>query len=242
MTTDDVYAAAAERRAIDFDALGGPLAETLAHRLGVTDVAVRDLRSPAKAGTSSGTILFTAAWLDGGAPHERDLVVRTQPDKVQLYRDANFHKQYAVIDALHRSGLVRVPEPLFYEADVRRIGVPFFVMEQLHGHVPVTSPGYNVSGFLFDATPEQRRIAWTTAMEELCRIARVPVEGMQFLDEPELGLTGLEQQLEYWRRSVDWSTGNQTPDEVWDIYAWLEANLPTERPNGFAWGDARSAT
>jgi aminoglycoside phosphotransferase (APT) family kinase protein len=62
---------------------------------------------------------------------------------------------------------------------------------------------------------------------------------MQFLDKPELGPTGLEQQLEYWRQSVDWCTGNQTPDEVWNVYEWLAANLPPDRENGFAWGDAR---
>jgi aminoglycoside phosphotransferase (APT) family kinase protein len=140
---------------------------------------------------------------------------------------------------LHRSGRVRVPEPLFFEPDPSLVGVPFFVMEQLHGHVPVTFPGYNVSGFLFDATPAQRRVAWESAVEELCRIAVVPVDEMQFLDQPELGPTALEQQFEYWRKSVDWASGNQTPDPVWEVDAWLEANLPADRTNGFAWGDAR---
>jgi aminoglycoside phosphotransferase (APT) family kinase protein len=80
---------------------------------------------------------------------------------------------------------------------------------------------------------------WETAMEELCRIARVPVSHVPFLDDPHLGASGVEQQLEYWRASVDWATGDRTPDGVWEIYAWLEANLPADRTNGFAWGDAR---
>jgi len=231
----DTYEEVAARRGIDLDAIRGPLARAIADHLGVHDVRIDDLRSPTKAGTSSGTILFRATWRGGG----RDLVVRTQPDKIQMYRDADFHRQYSVIDTLHRSGRVRVPEPLFFEADDSRIGVPFFVMEQLHGRVPVTMPGYNVSGFLFDATPAQRRVAWETAMEELCRIARVPVHEVAFLDDPHLGGSGLEQQLEYWRQSVDWATGGRTPDAVWELYAWLEANRPTEHPNGFAWGDAR---
>jgi aminoglycoside phosphotransferase (APT) family kinase protein len=239
MEQPDVYATAKERRAIDLDALAGALSRVLAERFETESVEVTGLRSPEKAGTSSGTILFTASWSDGGRPRARDLVIRTQPDQVQLYRDADFHKQYAVLDALHRSGRVRVPEPLFFESDPALVGVPFFVMEQLHGNVPVTFPGYNVSGFLYDATPAQRRLAWETAVAELCRIALVPVDEMAFLDEPQLGPTGVEQQLEYWRASVDWASGNQTPDVVWDVYAWLEANLPADRTNGFAWGDAR---
>jgi aminoglycoside phosphotransferase (APT) family kinase protein len=235
----DVYATAKERRGLDLETLAAALSRTLADRFEATDVTVTGLRSPEKAGTSSGTILFTASWSDRGQARERDLVIRTQPDQVQLYRDADFHRQYAVLDALHRSGRVRVPEPLFFESDPSLVGVPFFVMEQLHGNVPVTFPGYNVSGFLFDATPAQRRVAWETAVEELCRIALVPVDEMQFLDQPELGPTALEQQFAYWRGSVDWATGNQTPDVVWEVDAWLEANFPGDRPNGFAWGDAR---
>ena len=241
MTTGphDTYAEVAARRGIDLDAIRAPLAAALATHLGARDLAVHDLRTPAKAGTSSGTILFTAAWSDDGTTRTRDLVVRTEPDKVQMYRDADFRRQYAVIETLYGSGLVRVPEPYFFEADRAVLGVPFFVMEQLHGNVPVTMPGYNVSGWLFDATPAQRRVTWETAMEELCRIARVPVADVPFLDDPHLGGSGVEQQLEYWRASVDWATGDQTPDKVWDIHAWLAANLPVDRTNGFAWGDAR---
>ena len=211
----------------------------LADRFETTDVTVTGLQSPEKAGTSSGTILFTASWSDGGQRHERDLVIRTQPDRVQLYRDADFHRQYAVLDALHRSGRVRVPEPLFFEPDPSLVGVPFFVMEQLHGNVPVTFPGYNVSGFLFDATPAQRRVAWESAVEELCRIALVPVEEMQFLDQPELGPTAWSSSSSTGAARSTGPPGTRPPTSCGRSHAWLEANLPAERANGFAWGDAR---
>jgi hypothetical protein len=45
-----------------------------------------------------------------------------------------------------------------------------------------------------------------SAVEELCRIAVVPVDEMKFLDQPELGPTALEQQFEYWRASLDRAT------------------------------------
>jgi aminoglycoside phosphotransferase (APT) family kinase protein len=166
-------------------------------------------------------------------------VARTHPDQVQLFRDPDFRKQYTVIDALHRSGRVRVAEPLFFEDDPAALGVPFFVMSQLRGRVPVTSPPYNSAGFLFDATPAERRVAWETAFDELCRIAAVPVEEFAFLDQPHLGPTPLEQQLAYWRDSTDWSTGGRTPDAVWALYEWLATHLPEDRTPGFTWGDAR---
>ena len=236
---EETFAAAAAQRAIDLDALAAPLATTLARRLGLAEVTVTDLRTPAGAGTSSGTILFTAHSTGPGGPQPRDLVARTHPDKVQLFREPDFRKQYAVTDALHRSGRVRVAEALFYEDDAGILGVPFYVMGQMRGQVPVSLPNYNTGGFLFDAAPAQRRITWETGIEELCRIARVPVEEFAFLDQPALGTTGIEQQLEYWRQSVDWSTGNATPDPVWELYEWLAAHLPEDRAPGFTWGDAR---
>ncbi len=233
------YARAAKHRDIDLGALARVLVATLGRRLRATDVEVADLRLPKGAGTSSGTILFSASWSAGGTRQARDLVARTHPEKIQLYHEPDFHRQYAVLEALHRSGRVRVPEPLFYEEDASALGVPFFVMEQLHGRVPVTSPPYNSEGFLRDATPAQRRVAWQSAAEELCRIAAVPVSEMEFLRRREPGTSELERHLEYWRGAVDWSTGGNTPDEVWTLYEWLVKHLPAERPEGLAWGDAR---
>ena len=205
------HATAKERRGLDFDALADALSRVLADRFETTEVTVTGLQSPEKAGTSSGTILFTVSWSDRGQRRERDLVIRTQPDQVQLYRDADFHRQYAVLDARHRSGRVRVPEPLFFESDPSLVGVPFFVMEQLHGNVPVTFPGYNVSGFLFDATLTQRRGPRGSPRSRSCAGSRVLVEEMQFLDQPELGPTALEQQFEYWRGSVTGRPGTRPP-------------------------------
>jgi aminoglycoside phosphotransferase (APT) family kinase protein len=235
----DTFAKAAEQRALDLDGLARALADTLARRLGVTGVEVTDLRIPDGAGTSSGTVLFSAKWTADGTGQTRDLVARTHPDKVRLFREPDFHKQYVVIDALHRADRVKVAEALFYEDDPEVIGVPFFVMGQLKGRVPISFPGYNIEGFLFDGTPAQRRVAWESAMEELCRIARVPVDEFAFLDQPELGARGVDQQLEYWHRSIDWSTDHQTPDPVWAMYEWLGANIPADAANGFTWGDAR---
>ena len=67
----------------------------------------------------------------------------------------------------------------------------------------------------------------------------MPVELVRFLDKPDLGATGLEQQLAYWERSIPWSTGDANPEILSEIAEWLRANLPARHADGLAWGDAR---
>jgi aminoglycoside phosphotransferase (APT) family kinase protein len=235
----DAFEAARRIRRCEPEAIRKALEHALAAHLDACDVSIGELRYPVGAGTSSETVLFRAEWTGAGVRRARDLVLRAHPDRFQLFMEPDFAMQFRVLEVLHREGLVRVPEPLFFETDSPVLGLPFFVMSQLRGRVPVTSPPYMAEGWVFDATPAQRRMLWTTAMEELCRIATVPVSLVSFLSRPELGPSGLEQQLEYWRRAIDWSTGGQTPDVYWQLYAWLARELPAERPDGLAWGDAR---
>ena len=235
----EAFARAQSGRRRTLDETRVVLSDWLADRLDASTIDLTDLRYPVGAGTSSETILATARWSAAGIESERELVFRVHPDRFQLFRDPEFMVQYRVLDVLHRHHLVRVPEPIFVEEDPAVIGLPFFVMTQLHGHVPVSTPPYNAHGFLFDATPAQRHTAWTTAMIELCNVANVPASLVTFLDKPELGPSGLEQQMEYWRRSIDWSTGGQPNDVFWELYEWLAGNLPSDRADGLSWGDAR---
>ena len=76
-------------------------------------------------------------------------------------------------------------------------------------------------------------------MEELCRVAQVPVDEVAFLSAPGSSAASLERYLEYWRQGVDWSTQGQTPEPIWRLSDWLAKQLPEDRPAGFAWGDAR---
>jgi aminoglycoside phosphotransferase (APT) family kinase protein len=232
------YEIATEGRARSLEDLRPDLEQWLAARLDVAEVTLTGMQHPTGAGTSSETILATASWDGDNERVERDIVFRVHPDRFQLFREPHFFTQFELLTVLHETDAVRVPEPLFAERDPSVIGLPFYAMARVHGNVPVTSPPYNAAGFLFDATPAQRRVAWTSAMEELCRIARVSTASVELLLRPPFGATGIEQELEDWRRSIDWSTGNQTPDVFWRLYEWLENHRPAVA-NGLAWGDAR---
>jgi aminoglycoside phosphotransferase (APT) family kinase protein len=229
-------AAAAGRRR-ELSGARDDLTEWLSRKLDVS-AELSDLRYPVGAGTSSETILATGRWTVAGQRHERELVFRVHPDKFQLFLNPDLTVQYEVLASLHPRGLP-VPEALFYESDPGVLGRPFFVMSQIRGQVPVSTPPYNAAGFLFKATPAQRRVAWTTGVETLCEIALVPCEAVAFLDRPEMGATGLDQELEYWRRMMDWVSDGVIPDVYLELHRWLIDHRPTEDVDGFAWGDAR---
>lgn len=223
----------------DLDATRGVLEPWLAARLGVAEVSVGAFTFPAGAGVSNETLLFAATWHADARRCSRDLVLRIHPSpESQIFLEPEFRAQFDVLDVLHRRSLVRVAEALWFEGDESLLGRPFFVMEQLHGMVPVSMPVYNASGFLFDASPSQRRRLWLSSMDQLTRVANVPVEAVSFLDRPAWGTSGLAQHLDYWDRSLTWTLGDDVPDILVEIREWLAAHQP--RPDtGLAWGDAR---
>jgi aminoglycoside phosphotransferase (APT) family kinase protein len=111
-------------------------------------------------------------------------------------------------------------------------------MERLRGNVPVSMPVYNATGFLVDATPEQRRHLWEEALEQLCRIATVPVELLGCLAR-SVGTRDLEGQIDYADRGTEWSLGDSRAPQYAEIRAWLGANRPAREEIGLSWGDSR---
>jgi aminoglycoside phosphotransferase (APT) family kinase protein len=198
----------------------------------------REPTYPVGSGLSNETILFQARIHADGQVRTVDLVLRVHPGDFQVYLDPNFRTQFDLLAALHAEGSVRVPEVIWYEDDRDVLGHEFFVMRRIWGRVPVSAPVYNVGGWLADATPAQRRTAWTSAMEQLCRIHLIPVETVSFLDKPELGADPLEQQLSYWEHALAWSTGANPGDSALETLGWLRAHVPDQEP-GLSWGDAR---
>jgi len=212
----------------------------LADRFGVADLEVSDFAYPSGAGVSNETLLFEARWSDGGSTRTKELVLRIHPaPEYQIFLEPEFRAQFDVLDVLHRKGLVQVAEVHWYEDDPAVLGRPFFVMERLQGSVPVSMPVYNATGWLFEAEPAQRRTLWTSAMEQLCAIATVPVDDVAFLDRPEWGATGFTQHLAYWDRYFEWMSGEEPVEIMVTIRAWLEAHRPVEPDLGLAWGDSR---
>jgi aminoglycoside phosphotransferase (APT) family kinase protein len=220
----------------DLEATADALSRWLAPRLEVDEVDVRGLDYPRGAGISNETILFEAESSRG----VEQLVLRPAPRAdYQVFLDTDIRVQFDLLRTLHEGGFVRVPEVLWYEDDPEIIGQAFFIMRRMFGKVPVTMPCYSAEGWLFDATPSQRRTAWESAMEQFAAVHRVPVDDVSFLDRPELGPTGLAQQIGYWTRYIPFALGDDAAtDVVAPLFEWLGETMPAEAP-GLCWGDAR---
>jgi aminoglycoside phosphotransferase (APT) family kinase protein len=202
------------------------------------DVIVSDLAWPQGAGMSNETILMHARWTQDGKTTEQGLVARLAPKVVQFFKDADLRRQFDLLKAVHAGGHVKVAEPLWFEEDASLLGQPFYVMRRLEGRVPVSFPGYNVAGFLFDASPRERAILWRSAMEELCRIATTPIDAVQVLAMPDKGATGFDQLFNFWKESCRWAGADRAPF-LMSAEAWLEKHQPQNPMSGFSWGDAR---
>jgi aminoglycoside phosphotransferase (APT) family kinase protein len=206
---------------------------------GVSEVAITNLAYPRGAGQSHETILFDLDWAEGGIRRSQGCVVRIRPGNFTVFPDTLFDEQFAVMRALSVGGLVRVAKPFWIEHDPDIIGKPFFVMEKLDGRVPVSIPPYARSGWLAEASPEQRRHLWSEAVRQLAAIQRVPMDSVRFLQGPEHAPEGLEQEWDKYSRFIEWLRPDPRADALQEVMDRLRAKWPTNQPEGMVWGDAR---
>jgi aminoglycoside phosphotransferase (APT) family kinase protein len=214
----------------DFEATRKILAEWLRDKVG--DVEVSQLVIPDGTGYSNETLLFDA----GNASY----VLRVKPTGYQLFLETDFERQFEMMKLVSESTSVPMPTMLWFESDASFLGAPFFVMSKVAGQIPSDNPCYNIEGFLADATVEQRRRLWRSAMDAFTALhCEVPTERIAFLDKPERGSSGFDQQWSYWTDSFDWAAQRNEQPVADAALAWLDANKPADRPTSLSWGDCR---
>lgn len=224
----------------DLEELSSSLASWLAGRIpGARNMTVDSLAYPRGAGQSHETILFDARWQADGREHVQGCVVRIKPQSFTVFPDNLFDEQYKVMKVLHDSGLVRVARPLWFEEDASILGKPFFVMEKKQGRVPVSIPPYARQGWLKDASPDQRRVLWRNAVEQLAAVQRVPIEQLDFLKGPAGAEQGLAQEWDKYVRFVAWLQEVEPLPFLDEALARLKSLWPKNQPEGLVWGDAR---
>jgi len=221
------------------DRLTGWLATRLPDAGGVAVPTVG--RPYAGTGFSSETLLFTAEWTRDGERHERRYVARVAPAAYQVFPDARagFDRQYRVMRAL--AGHVPVPDVHWFEPDPEHLGAPFFVMDQVEGRVPADMPPYHQDGWVTEVDPLARERMWWGTLERLAQIHRLDHRalGLEFLDQPRYGATGLEQRLGYYAEYLSWAYDGPQPTARAAL-DWLRAHRPPERhPPSLLWGDSR---
>lgn len=221
----------------------GELADTLRDYLAgrmphARNIALANFAYPRGAGQSHETILFDAEWREGDETRAQGMVVRIKPSSHTVFLDDMFTEQYELMRVMHERGAVAVAKPLWIEQDPDLLGAPFFIMEKRSGQVAVSIPPYSAQGWLFDASSAMQRRIWTNAVEQLAAIQRVPVSAAPFL-APAAGMTGFEQEINRWRRYLEWIGERHDLPFHRAALAQLMERLPGNRAEGIVWGDAR---
>ena len=133
-------------------------------------------------------------------------------------------------------GRVPVPQVHYFEPDPAILGAPFFVMERVEGAVPPEA--HHSSGLLAEATPAARETMWLGAIEAMANIHTLDPAPFAFLERPDRGATGLDQELAAWDAYRRWA-GIPSHPMIDRGRRWLDDHMPAKRPTGLAWGDAR---
>jgi aminoglycoside phosphotransferase (APT) family kinase protein len=219
------------------------LREFLREQVGAPNLELSDFDVPAHGGLSNETLLCSARWSEGGLASERELVVRVEPaDAEKLFPDTDTGFQCRVMRALAAGSDVPVPAVLWEESSPDVFGRPFYVMERVAGRIPSDMPPYQAAGWLREASPREQARAQSSALDALAGIHRLDWRRLDlaFVDRPELGDPGLEQEFGYWRRYLDWLADGERLPVLERCYAWCMDNAPAQTgPLALNWGDAR---
>jgi aminoglycoside phosphotransferase (APT) family kinase protein len=205
-------------------------------------VVVEAVQTPASNGFSAETLLFEAAWQEPGtgtARRER-LVAKVAPTGFQIFPEPRFAEQFRLLQILAGTG-IQVPPVHWHEPDPAVLGAPFYVMSRIDGDVPTDMPPYHTGGWVSEASPAERESIWWSGLGVLAQVHGLDVAalGLDFVDQPRYGPTGLRQRLAYYEHYLDWAYDGTVPVAV-EALRWLRDHRPREtRDPVLLWGDSR---
>ncbi len=224
------------------DRVADGLRRWLGDGLGLAEVTVELHEAPSATGHSSETVLFDAGWSAAGAPERRRFVLRTAPSGHTVFPTYDLGLQYTVMERVTATGAVPVP-PLFrFEDDPSWIGSPFIVMDRVDGQVPPDRLPYTMEGWLLESPEDVQRRVQRTGLETIAAVHAIDWRsaGLDVLDAPVFGATGLDQQLGAYEYFLEWGRGDHPQPRLHQVARWLRDHRPDPEPEPVLnWGDAR---
>jgi len=203
---------------------------------------ISELSVPSSSGLSNETLLFSVAWTHNGVSHDERLVARVQPTGPAVHPDYDLAAEAALLRTLSSTATVPVPRVRWHESDPKVLGAPFIVMDHVQGRVPSDDPPYTTAGWVLDLSAQQRATLSGNAIAILANIHQIDwrANNLGFLNRPQYGAIGLDQQLGYIEHAYRWTAGNDTNPTVEAAFEWVKRNRPTDpQPLVLNWGDAR---
>jgi aminoglycoside phosphotransferase (APT) family kinase protein len=206
---------------------------------------VSGIEVPGSTGMSSETLLFEAAWQEGGAPKKEALVARIAPDPaaVPVFPVYDMGRQFDTIRLVGELSDVPVPRVRWCEPDGAGLGAPFFVMDRVEGEVPPDVMPYNFGdSWLFHATAEQQRRLQDTSVGVLARLHAIEdaERAFAFLTPDHPGDTAMRRALAEQWAYYQWVAEGAPSPLIERAFAWLDDHWPAdEGPTVLSWGDSR---
>jgi aminoglycoside phosphotransferase (APT) family kinase protein len=226
----------------DLEGTRNKLARWFSDRMG-REVAVSDLKIPEGTGMSNVTLLFDISWEEAGETASEACVGRLQPVVERpVFPGYDLSLQYRVMEILSEQTDIPAPTMRGLELDTAVLGVPFYIMKKTEGRIPTDMPPYNMDGWMMhETTLEQREKLWNAGLDTMARFHQLDHRalGFDFMDQPELGSTPLQQQLQYWRDYHDWAMEGRQHEIGSAALDWLQDNQPAEEMTRLCWGDSR---
>jgi aminoglycoside phosphotransferase (APT) family kinase protein len=205
------------------------------HSLGVT--------APIGHGYSNDTLMVDAV-VDGAAV---PMVVQAAPTGEGLFPEYSIARMAKLQLDLRDHAEVPVANVLWLEEDPAVLGAPFYVMDRIEGRVPDESPkAYHAAGWVFEASPTERRQLWMSMLDAMARLHRLDVAAdFAYLTETRWGMAldadPAAERVRQWREYTVWASDTDDPPpgllDAWDVLSETSPRRP-ERLS-IAWGDAK---
>jgi aminoglycoside phosphotransferase (APT) family kinase protein len=199
------------------------------------DASVTDVGAPEN-GMANETVLFS---VDGERYVARLGPLPTSP--YPTFPSYDLEHQRRCMELVRAHSEVPVPQVVHIEMDPEWLGAPFLVLQRVDGLVPSDSPPYVFTGWLFEATPDQRQRLEDSSVRTLVHLHRITPEiaDLSFLVGPDIGATAIEQQLDYQRKYYEWAREDLVVPIIEEAFEVLTATRPTPSRTTLNWGDSR---
>jgi aminoglycoside phosphotransferase (APT) family kinase protein len=203
------------------------------------EARVVGLRSSDTSGLSGETYIVDVQNGDAAAPDK--LVVKKDVTENRTNPQTSFDNLVLLQTVLGGVDGLPIPRVLGVETASAAIGAPFLVMEYVEGDIPSDVPCYATTGFVHDATVEQRRRMWQSGIDFLVRLHRIDWREYE-LDRLRFDLPGeteLDRCVSHAISMFRAEAQGRTAPTCELAIEWLLANQPASQPESICWGDAR---